>query len=175
MRLLGENDYKDYDESWEYIKRNSARMIIIKDNKIYLSHRRFNDTYKLPGGGVDKGEEIKTAAIRETLEEVGVIVDPNSIEEYGYYIDKWKSVHKNDNNKIWLNKSYYFTANPIKITSINPTESEIKENVESVLVDIDIAIKANELFIKNEGENLKDRFLIRELEIFKIIKQELIK
>lgn len=175
MRLLGETDYNDYEGCTGEIRRNSARMIIIENNKIYLSHTRRNDTYKLPGGGVDFNEDILSAALRETKEEVGVICKLDKISEYGYYLDKWKSVHPKDDNKVWINTSYFYIGEKSEIVDISPTESEKFDQVESVCVDIDIAIEANEKYIKAMGENLKERFLIRENNIFKLIKKELLK
>lgn len=172
MRLLGVNDYKDYLESFKVINRTSARMIIIEDGKIFLSHAKRNNTYKLPGGGVNDNEDIITTAIRETLEEVGVVVDKKSIKEYGYYIEKWKSVRPYEDNYIWQNTSYYYIANKVSLTSISPTSSEIYDMCESVLVDIDKAIIDNERYIKKMGNLLKDRILIREVEILKIIKND---
>ena len=49
-----------------------ARAIVIKDNKLLVIKVTYNDGrihYLLPGGGVDEGETIKVAAVRETLEE----------------------------------------------------------------------------------------------------------
>lgn len=175
MRLLGKTDLKDYDMSFNFIRRTSARIIIIKDKKIYLSHASRNNTYKLPGGGVDSNESILDAAIRETKEEVGIIVDEKSIKEYGYYVDTWKSVKFSDGNKIWENTSYYFVAKPLELIKPSPTKSEIEDMCESVLIDIDTAINANLEYINKEGNNLIERFLIREVEIFKLIKEELIK
>ena len=50
-----------------------ARAIIIdKDNKVLLVKHTYMQDWYLPGGGVKKGESIKTALFRELQEEVGV-------------------------------------------------------------------------------------------------------
>lgn len=50
-----------------------ARAIIIgKDKKILLVKHTYMQDWYLPGGGVKKGESIKTALLRELQEEVGV-------------------------------------------------------------------------------------------------------
>jgi len=54
-----------------------VRAVIIKDGKI-LTIKRFknNETYYVfPGGGVEKDEDVKSALIRECLEEVNVTVE----------------------------------------------------------------------------------------------------
>jgi 8-oxo-dGTP diphosphatase len=53
--------------------RPSAYGIVIKDDKVLLS-RQFGDSYDLPGGGVDLGEELEAAVIREVKEETGIDV-----------------------------------------------------------------------------------------------------
>jgi len=52
--------------------RPSVYGIVIKDASILLS-RQFGG-YDLPGGGIDLGETIEDAVIRETSEETGIIV-----------------------------------------------------------------------------------------------------
>ena len=58
MRLLGKNDKKDYKKNSRIIRRIGVRAIILEDDKIYLSYSKRNNFYKLPGGGVNKGESI---------------------------------------------------------------------------------------------------------------------
>ena len=50
MRLLFEMDKHDYDDCTGNFVRNSARSIIIKDEKIAMIHSLKYDYYKFPGG-----------------------------------------------------------------------------------------------------------------------------
>lgn len=84
MRLLFELDQKDHAACTRTFRRDSARSIIIRDGKIAMAHSRKYDTYKFPGGGIESGEDPVEAMIRETREEAGLIVIPESIREYGY-------------------------------------------------------------------------------------------
>lgn len=56
--------------------RVRAGIVLIKDNKVALieRHRAGLDYYVFPGGGVDEGETLEHAAIRETMEELGIEV-----------------------------------------------------------------------------------------------------
>lgn len=174
MRLLGTNDYKDYNGN-NIITRTSARCIVIENNKIFLSHSKKFNFYKLPGGGVNKDEQKRDAAAREALEEAGITIDKENMKLYGVFVDKWKSV-KNNENAIWLNKSYHYICQRIgEIKEIEPTESEIYDDVEGVLVDIDTAINANEERMRSKDYSSKQRFLERETIVFKLIKKELMK
>jgi len=72
-------------------------VIVIKDNKVLVVKSRYGDEefYLFPGGGVEFGETLKDAAIRETLEETGYhvrIIKPVYINEYIDARDKSRRV-----------------------------------------------------------------------------------
>src|SRR5512146_507465 len=56
--------------------RIRAGIVLIQDGKVALieRHRAGLDYYVFPGGGVDEGETPEQAAIRETMEELGIDV-----------------------------------------------------------------------------------------------------
>src|SRR5688572_21469750 len=56
--------------------RIRAGIILIEDNKVALieRHRAGLHYFIFPGGGVDEGESPEQAAIRETMEELGIEV-----------------------------------------------------------------------------------------------------
>ena len=84
MRLLFEMDKQDYEHCTRRFVRNSARSIIIRDGKIAMIHSLKYDYYKFPGGGIENGENPVEAMIRETREEAGLVVKPETVKEYGY-------------------------------------------------------------------------------------------
>ena len=84
MRLLFEMDLKDYGECTHSFRRDSARSIIISNGKIAMIHSKKYDYYKFPGGGIENGEDPFDAMIRETQEEAGLTVIPETVKEYGY-------------------------------------------------------------------------------------------
>lgn len=106
MRLLFEMDKKDHEQCTHTFVRNSARSIIINNHKIAMIHSLKYDYYKFPGGGIEDGENPVDAMIRETREESGLIVNPETVKEYGYVHRIQKS--DNDDTECFIQNNYYF-------------------------------------------------------------------
>ena len=106
MRLLFEIDKKDYGGCTHTFARDSARSIIIKNGKIAMIHSLKYDYYKFPGGGIEPGESATDALIRETAEEAGLTVIPDSIRDYGCVHRIQKSTAKED--EYFVQDNYYY-------------------------------------------------------------------
>ena len=106
MRLLFELDKKDYGDCTHRFTRNSARSIIIRDGKALMIYSRKYGYYKFPGGGIEAGESPVQAMIRETREETGLVVIPETIREYGYV----HRIHRSDIDptECFVQDNYYF-------------------------------------------------------------------
>ena len=60
------------DELAQYTVRTAARAVVFDvDGRIALLHAVHNGYHKLPGGGVEAGEDIATSLRRECREEIG--------------------------------------------------------------------------------------------------------
>ena len=57
----------------------TVNVAVIHENKILLTQRNDFEVWCLPSGGVEDGESIAQAAIRETKEETGLDVDLSSL------------------------------------------------------------------------------------------------
>lgn len=104
MRLLFELDTKDYDPKGVPFVRPSVRGILIRGGKIAMVHSLKYDCYKYPGGGIEQGETMEEALIREVAEESGLQVIPESIREYGFV----HRVQKSDRADIFIQDNYYY-------------------------------------------------------------------
>lgn len=60
-------------------KRASAAMVIRYDGKILMVKDDYKPAMTFPGGNIDPNESAKVAAIRETAEEVGIVLSPNDV------------------------------------------------------------------------------------------------
>lgn len=104
MRILFEMDKKDYIPDGSVFSRPSARAIIIQDGKIAMVHSKKYHYYKFPGGGIEAAECMEDALVREVLEETGLCVIRNSIQEYGQV----HRVQKGTKEDIFIQDNYYF-------------------------------------------------------------------
>lgn len=63
----------------KYIKGElfeKARAIIVKNDQVVFIKNLSNGKITIPGGGVDEGESVEEAVIREAFEETGIKVNP---------------------------------------------------------------------------------------------------
>ena len=73
-----------------YRTREAARAVLIDETgQVFLMNVRLHSYHKLPGGGIDKGEDVRAALARELMEEVGckaeIISEIGEILEYRDY------------------------------------------------------------------------------------------
>ncbi|MBQ9790993.1 MAG: NUDIX domain-containing protein, partial [Clostridia bacterium] len=110
-----------------------ARGIVVDGDKIAILNKAKKNEFKLPGGGVEEGEDYQVAFEREVMEETGCEVHNTvllgTIEEI-----------KTGNN--FYQKSYVFKADVSNNTGkLHLTEKEIGEGARVVWMTIDEAIE----------------------------------
>ena len=142
MRRLFEMDKKDYSECTRTLVRNSARSILIRDGKVAMVHSLKYDYYKFPGGGIEKGESPVDAMIRETREEAGLVVIPETVREYGYVHRIQKSDW--DADECFVQDNYYYLGEAEnKPVSQELDDYEAKESYKLEYIDPATAIRKN--------------------------------
>ena len=147
MRLLFEMDKKDYDQCTHTFTRNSARSIIIRDNKVAMIHSVKYDYYKFPGGGIENGENPIEAMMRETREEAGLIVIPESVKEYGYVHRIQRS--DKDATECFIQDNYYYLCKAMDVSASQQLDDyEAQESYRLEYVGPLVAI--------NKNRNVKD-------------------
>lgn len=157
MKLLFEIDRRNYDINNEIYQRNSSRALIIRNNKIAMVYNLTDKTYEFPGGGIELGETREDALIREVEEETGLIIEPNTIKEFGYV----HRIEKGKNEPVFIQDNYFYFCDIKDIIG-----KKIDVGVELRYVSVDTAIKAN---IENTS-NEYDLLVLRENRILKLLK-----
>ena len=144
MRLLFELDTKDYNRDGVAFVRHSARCIHIKNGLAAMVHSIKYDSYKFPGGGIEKEESPEHAMIRETREEAGLTVIPESVKEYGYVHRMQKSDY--DDAEYFVQDNYYYLCDveeAVHSQDLDDYEAEEKFTLEYVEPDRAIFINRN--------------------------------
>ena len=114
MKALFTIDIQNYDSDWQRSRRDSARAIIkLGDDKLALVYAKKLGYYKFPGGGIQEQEDKFSALIREVQEEVGLVVIPESIREYGV-VHRFQKSGKAVNT-VFVQDSFYYTCDVEKI------------------------------------------------------------
>ena len=106
MRLLFTMDTKDYDPEGKAFVRPSARCITTREGRVAMVYSRKYNYYKFPGGGIEAGETREQALVRETAEEAGLRILPDSVQPYGYV----HRVEKSDQPGVacFVQDNYYY-------------------------------------------------------------------
>lgn len=141
-------DEHNYDESMDEIRRISVRGIILIDGKLLMIENSFGEV-KLPGGGMESGEDDCRALIREVKEETGYDVIPESVKPFGEVEEKRLSVHE---PMIWhqYSRIYFCDVYPWQ-GRCRYSENEKKYGFHQVLYTIDEALEKNEKMLEEEG------------------------
>jgi 8-oxo-dGTP pyrophosphatase MutT (NUDIX family) len=134
----------------DYRLRKSARVILFnQDGKMATQYLENRTHHKLPGGGVDPGETLDVAAIREVLEEVGCACE--IISEVGMTIE-----YRNKYNLIHI--SYCFIATVVgEIGEPTLEAGEIEEGQVTKWVD---PVELFELMKADKPKNYEGHFIL---------------
>ena len=173
MKQLFTIDAKNYDPSWPKSYRPSVRGIIFnKDNLISLIYSQKYHFYKLPGGGIEEGENYLETLIREVDEETGLTVIPDSVQEFGEALRIQKSSTLKDT--IFVQQNFYYicqTTDQIHSQHLDQDEQEADFILKTV--SLDEAIATNQAFIANcQGTptECKVEMVVRECRILELLR-----
>ena len=160
-------DAENYDPDLDEILRVAVRGIIFVDGKLLLINSSFGEL-KFPGGGKEGDESDEETLIRETLEETGYRVIPETIRPFGEVEEKRMSVHE---EMIWhqINR-YYFCDVESEQGGCSYTENEMKYGFHQVWHTLDEAIRINEETLQKEGRHAWNQ---REYNVLRMLKEYL--
>ena len=141
-------DAHNYPDDMAEIFRVAVRGIIFLDGKLLMIENCFGEV-KLPGGGIEKGEDEITALLREVREETGYEVLPESIRPFGEIEEKRLSVHE---PMIWhhISRLYFCDVAPEQ-GAVAYTANEKKYGFHMVRYTVEEAIQKNLAMLDREG------------------------
>lgn len=142
-------DEKNYSHELEEIYRVAVRGIIFIDGKLLMIENDFGEV-KLPGGGIDDGEDDYKALVREVKEETGYDVILETIVPFGEIEEKRLSMNE---DMVWhqISRLYFCNVYPEK-GACDYTENEKKYGFKQVLYTLDEAIEINSKMLEKEGK-----------------------
>ena len=141
----------------DFYHRIAGRAVVLTDDKkVHLLHMSKIGHYKLPGGGVDDGEDIEQGLMRELMEEIGCRA--KIIHEVG-------KIRELRNQMKWDQMSYCYIARQIgNLSEPNLEESEQQGGATLVTADnIDHAIRLTK---SSPGEDWESQFIVKRDLIF---------
>ena len=126
-------------------KRTAVRAIIFNENKLLMVKSNLGD-YKLPGGGVEKGESHEEAIKREVEEETGYVIKDVK-EKIGEIVER--KIDIKDNEAVFEMISHYYICNikdDIKEKNLSDYEEEL--GFKEQWVELEFVIDEQEKIMK---------------------------
>lgn len=141
-------DEHNYEDHLGEMVRISVRGIILIDGKLLMIENSLGEV-KLPGGGMEFGEDDYRVLIREVKEETGYDVIPESIKPFGEIEEKRLSLHE---PMIWhqTNRLYFCDVYPGQ-GRCEYTENEKQQGFHQVFYTIEEALEKSGRMLGNEG------------------------
>lgn len=141
------------------------KVLLINDDKILIGNE--NSVFEFPGGHLEQGESFNECLKREVLEETGILLDDEEIEDSFLrviYLNKdYPKMKKKKKNEIY----YYVvkTNKEVNLSRTNYTENELKHNFKIEEFKLDEVIdKIKENIPNNEKNKVISRDMIIALE-----------
>ncbi|HLD12864.1 MAG TPA: NUDIX domain-containing protein [Candidatus Nanoarchaeia archaeon] len=130
-------------------KRSAVRCVLFRNNQVALLNVQKENYHKLPGGGIEDGEELESALHREVAEEVGSKIRIGKI--LGRIIE-YKSKHELVQNSIC------FLAKEISSGKTDFTQDEIDDGFKVEWYSLRDAIN---VLKKDSPKDYTGKFIVR--------------
>ena len=142
-------DEKNYSPDLEEIYRVAVRGIIFIDGKLLMIEDDLGEI-KLPGGGIDSGENDYEALVREVKEETGYDLILETIVPFGEIEEKRLSTHE---SMMWhqISRLYFCEVYPEK-GQCDYTENEKKHGFKQVLYTLEEALEKSRAVLEKAGK-----------------------
>lgn len=123
MEVLAVFDEKNYDDTTKVFEKYNVRGVIFRDGKIAMQCSTDGE-YKMPGGGMEKGENFLETLEREIGEETGLTVLKDSVCELGEIIEMRRDIF-DPSCKYICHSYFYYCKVGEKQEELHLTPSEV--------------------------------------------------
>ena len=164
MQTLFVLDEKNYTEDMPVFERFVVRALIEKDGLFAMQQGKHGE-FKIPGGGMDEGETIAEALMREVQEETGLVIIPETMQELGEITEIRRDIFEGRLKYIAHSMHYACEVEP-EMVETALTESEKEKGFQLAWADIDTIIETNERI-------MTEKWQFRDVEFLKWYKEYL--
>ncbi|MFR4352012.1 MAG: NUDIX domain-containing protein [Roseburia sp.] len=128
MKILAVFDAGDYQNTVAVYEKYSVRAIIIRDGKLAMQCSRDGE-YKIPGGGVEPGEDDVQAIWREVREETGLHVLSETTVALGEIVERRRDIFDSAKKYVCHSRFYYCEVDAAQ-EALSLTPSEVARGYE---------------------------------------------
>ena len=151
MRLISCLQHIKTQPEHKLAERVSTRAIVLEGEQILLLYtRRYND-YSLPGGGVDEGETLEDALVRELKEETGAH-NIRILAEFGM-VDEYRPWYRNGIDVMFMRSYCYVCQIDSELGIPDLEEYEHANGMQVCWMNIYDAIAHNRAVMANESDS----------------------
>ena len=140
-------DLKNYREGGSVFRRTAARGIVRRGKQYLLITTKYGDC-KFPGGGVEPGETLEEALLREMREETGRTVRRDSLRKYGVVKERRKGV---DADILEMESHYFFCEADGPAGAVELDDYEAEYGFQAVWMTLEEALKKNRAALDREA------------------------
>ncbi|GGC89169.1 NUDIX hydrolase [Halopseudomonas salina] len=134
------------------LRRHAARGIVLREDRILLLFtERYND-FSLPGGGIDEGEDIAVALVRELEEETGAR-DVQVKEHFGF-IEEYRPHWKPDYDLMHMTSHFFVCDVAADLVDSRMESYEIANGMRPMWISVNEAVSHNRQVMTRQEKSM---------------------